>query len=542
MTYRRLLPLLVLTASCGRPRPPFPAPGTDAVLCKTGTLCFAYGAAIEVRATSDTRSAAERFYRRACALDEPRGCNALAVLLVDHGIPGAHVAEAADLFAVACEARIAGACTNLALLAEAERHGAGTGETLRRFAAACDAGSVGACRRLAAAYATGDGVPRDPARADVLFDLACAGNDIGACADLGRMLARGMRPADLPRSMAYSSRACMASRDVACDWLAATFEVGHDAVRDAMRAASLYARTCARGSVLGCLGLARMRRRGEGAHVDVDSAQRWIGDACSKNGGAVCEAEADLVIADENTALDAPEVGRLLGAACDGSNAVACGRLGEMVLVGVGVEVDEARGRSLLARACQGGITGICDDCSAPSTCRLDDELASSDGLRDSLRRIADAWLPDCEPPDGIVCPPRGWAWAPLAARTEWERDIDLFHRSCEAGVAESCARLDARFAVRLAEEHCGDGDLADCLFAAEGHGHDAAGPGGAVLFFEKACELQHGLSCARVGWWYADAENGGHDLVRGIELLRTACGLEVELACAKLEELSATP
>src|SRR5262249_7382532 len=77
------------------------------------------------------------------------------------------------------------------------------------MARACDASQYRSCVGLAYAYATGKGMPKDPARASALYDRACKGGLLVGCVNLGVAYAQGAGvPQDLSTAKGLFERAC----------------------------------------------------------------------------------------------------------------------------------------------------------------------------------------------------------------------------------------------------------------------------------------------------------------------------------------------
>jgi TPR repeat protein len=235
-------------------------------------------------------------------------------------------------------------------------------------------------------------------------------------------------------------------------------------------------------------------------------------------------------------------VTQYLTRACADGTASACGRLATQLQAGIGSPPDLAEAGRAMRAACEAGAEQACAACAGSPVCELDLAKLEGLGVRRALVDIADGWDPACDTRLGPAC---GWRTVAADAEVDWERS-DVYHlRACDARQRWSCARVASDYAMDLAEQSCGAGSLADCLFAAEARAVDARHTGNvgpAIVLYEMACELEHPTSCARAGWWYLDDAGGGGDPGHAIDLLRKACGLESEVACRKLEQLNAAP
>ncbi|WP_394829202.1 tetratricopeptide repeat protein [Pendulispora albinea] len=112
----------------------------------------------------------------------------------------------------------------------------------------CELGSASACTNLAKAYASGFGVPRDPARAEQLFAKAAKGHRTG----------------------------CDAGVAGDCYMLGYAYEHGEGVPREPATTARLRQRACTLGHTASCLLLALDAK----ATGNADDAVRWFGAAC----------------------------------------------------------------------------------------------------------------------------------------------------------------------------------------------------------------------------------------------------------------------
>jgi TPR repeat protein len=124
---------------------------------------------------------------------------------------------------------------------------------------ACSRGSAADCLSAGSSYNTGDGAPRDDARAASLFQSACALRSGPGCNLAGRMHEFGHGvPADLTRALSSYEDACGLGYAGGCYNVAVLLEHGRGAPRDLDRAASLYRRVCGEGSQTACAAASRL--------------------------------------------------------------------------------------------------------------------------------------------------------------------------------------------------------------------------------------------------------------------------------------------
>jgi TPR repeat protein len=119
---------------------------------------------------------------------------------------------------------------------------------------ACRRGSAGDCLSAANSYSTGDGAPRDEARAAALLEAACSLRSGPGCNLAGRIHEFGHETArDFARALSLYEQACRLEYMGGCYNVAVMLENGRGAASDAGRAASLYRRVCAAGSQIACV-------------------------------------------------------------------------------------------------------------------------------------------------------------------------------------------------------------------------------------------------------------------------------------------------
>lgn len=126
----------------------------------------------------------------------------------------------------------------------------------RDLAGACAAGTLRACYDLGVMFQTGTGVRLDYARARVLFQHACDGNDTYACNGLARLYERGHGVRRDPAlALRFFDRACDGGDAPVCYYLGYLHEHGQLAAADVDRARRYYTRSCDGGYRDACTAL-----------------------------------------------------------------------------------------------------------------------------------------------------------------------------------------------------------------------------------------------------------------------------------------------
>jgi TPR repeat protein len=183
-----------------------------------------------------------------CASGDLYGCNNLAVRLGE-GTGAAEKARARELFERAC-GEVATACNNAGMMSDGEWGLPGdSARAVRFFVRGCDARVPEACERLAFHLDRGDGVARDLARADTLYDFACSNGRGHACTNLGLdVLHRG----ESVKARELFRRGCDLVDNSGCFELGWQFETLHDLTV----ALAYYGVACELKSAKSCYNLA----------------------------------------------------------------------------------------------------------------------------------------------------------------------------------------------------------------------------------------------------------------------------------------------
>ena len=121
------------------------------------------------------------------------------------------------------------------------------------FAMACEAGHVGACHQVGRGFWKGHGLPRDPAKAAVLFQRICSDDAPVACSDLANIhyAGHGVKQ-DSAKAASLNERACDLGLSISCTNLGVAYEMGEGVARDARKALTLYERACESGEANAC--------------------------------------------------------------------------------------------------------------------------------------------------------------------------------------------------------------------------------------------------------------------------------------------------
>jgi TPR repeat protein len=253
---------------------------------------------------------AARLFKDGCSGGDGEACSELAVLWgLGDGVVAADEVEAQRLWRRACDLGHAPACFGLALAREFGEPGAASSdEALALVSKACEDGYAEACKGMAAAHALGQGMPKDPTRAEQLWQRAlelrsraCDAGSAEACLEVADMYTAPMsgleaarRPpgsADPGRNLDYRRRAEALLRagcdrgdlgTAGCVGLGGLYAENRAAEFDFERALAPLAKACRAGFYEGCEGLRSLEslyRGGEGMTRD-DARLARLRDAC----------------------------------------------------------------------------------------------------------------------------------------------------------------------------------------------------------------------------------------------------------------------
>lgn len=256
----------------------------------------------------------------------------------------------------------------------------GSTPALSAMEAACEAATreeardteYAACTLLGLAYASGEGVARDPGKAFAYLERgARCGFDFDAH-DLAQARTRAIKSFGVA---CCAGRSCEGGCESEC---AAALEKVRSEVEPPLRAA------CARGSGVGCFMLALLaRERGQyiqevGAVIasGATAHEPLVESACRAGVGPACERHAWLV--PEDAPGDARE--KSLQRACDLGWGSACHHIGQ--------QLDQRGARAAAVpyweRACGLGLPKVCDD--------LGDILSHGEGVPADRERAVKAY------------------------------------------------------------------------------------------------------------------------------------------------------
>jgi hypothetical protein len=134
----------------------------------------------------------------------------------------------------------------------------------------------------------GDGVPKDPASAALIFDYGCEFTDGPCCEALGRLYetGEGVRK-NLRQALREYNRGCFHKWGPACLREGILYDEGIGGAQDLWQARRAFSNGCP-GATEACLRVARMWETGRGGEVDRKVAAHYFKLACDANDAAGC--------------------------------------------------------------------------------------------------------------------------------------------------------------------------------------------------------------------------------------------------------------
>ncbi|MGE0327516.1 MAG: tetratricopeptide repeat protein [Polyangiaceae bacterium] len=211
----------------------------------------------------------------------------------------------------------------------------------------CDKGHGGSCNNLGVMATRGDGVQKDPKRAENLFEKACAAGEPNGCVNRAQMYDEGYTEEDAALATDLYRRACEAGSMLGC-YQYGLVVMGSEKEDERARGEKLIERACKGGHRTACT-------------ANSSDAQRAaiFAEACERGELNGCDAAAYLAVSRKN-----PEgAERYWTKACDGGWLSSCHHLAFAYAWGDnGFPKKPGPARKALHRACDGGRQDACTD------------------------------------------------------------------------------------------------------------------------------------------------------------------------------------
>jgi len=272
-------------------------------------------------------------------------------------------AEAAPLFASACDRSDADSCNYLGWMNEYHQ---GLDENDARavnlFDRGCNLGSMAACNNEGVMYEDHVGVAQNYAKAVDLYNKSCDGSFAAGCDSLGYMYEAGHGvPVDFPKAVNLYRLACTGGYMHGCDSLGYMYQAGHGIAQNYQEALSYYDKACAGNSMDGCKDLGWMYQHSLGVQQDYPRAMTYYTKACDGNESIACNSLGIMYQEHQGVPEDDTRAVSFYTKACNLDDGNGCSDLGNMVRYGKGTPKDPDKAKSLLTKGCNLGSKYGCD-------------------------------------------------------------------------------------------------------------------------------------------------------------------------------------
>ena len=400
-------------------------------------------------------------------------------------------------------------------LGEAYRTGDGVPRDAARAAQfyeiACNGGIARSCFNLAISYAKGDGVRQDPSREVEFYERACDGGDARGCSNLGILYEKGeLVSRDRSLSAEFMERACDHGLAASCYSLALGYFIGERVPLDYGRAAEFFQRACDGGEAGGCWNLGNMHQFGDGVDVDFERAAELYRQACDGGDPEGCSSLGYLYEHAQGVAEDWGRAAELYRRACSGEYPAGCNNLGLLYSRGKGVDVDIERAAEFFEQAC---------DDREPNGCyNLAVMYHNGQGLPLNRERAAELYKQACDGGAIAGCSNLGLLYQHGHGVTlDPARAAELFRQACAAGLVVGCF------------------NLGNSYFEGRGVPKDQER---ALELFRQACDGDDMRGCYNLALTYYSRDEAGQSRSVIVSLLEKACSNGFEQACETLETL----
>lgn len=228
-------------------------------------------------------------------------------------------------------------------------------------AAQCDGGDASSCSYLGMMHWSGNGAPKDAARAVSAFRKGCDGGVPAACSNLGAAYQKGLGVArDDEKAFELFKRACDAGNPAGCGNLGVAYHNALGVPRDDDKAFELLRVGCEGGRAASCFDEALFFAKGWGMPRDPQKAAELYQRACDGGDGKGCSNLGVQYDEGKDVTKDPKRAFRLYQRACELGEPVGCYNVGEAYELGKGVSRDVGKARTLYRRACDEGVPEGC--------------------------------------------------------------------------------------------------------------------------------------------------------------------------------------
>jgi MYXO-CTERM domain-containing protein len=438
---------------------------------------------------------------RGCKGGDARSCQVATNILIENKTDDA---RAFTLASMGCDYKRGVNCYLAGWMSAAGRAG-GPASPERAFALyerGCTLGSPAACSAQADAHRTGEGTPKDPAKAIAKAEEACTGTQAelfaAACKTWGVMAYFGETGAkDAKTALTAFRRACSYGIDT-CAWIGSVAVESGGTIADEL---PTLEKACAAGYEHACTAYGNALAAGGNDAAHRKAYEAFVA-SCERKNEDACVRQADLLAGGYGVTKDSAKAEQLYRARCDAGSSSACFGMGRMYADAK--KLDEAL--RMLARACDGGSGDACSS--------VGFMYYTAQGTRWDVASAAKFFTKGCELGSSVGC----------------ANSADLYRWG--VGV-----KVDHAKAFGFYEKACTPADPAGCA----GVGHYASTGEGSITIDRARAEQALRAACTSEAYMLPDAcrelaellERGGSGNAGEIARIRTT-------AFARAKELAA--
>jgi TPR repeat protein len=322
-----------------------------------GDSCFRLGRLINDGKDGDKApDKVHAAFEKACKLESPVGCNALAGQYNTGEGVAQSKPKAFELYQKACEGNAtelyAGACTTaarMAFFAEGVPKDQKLGFKL--MTRACEFREDDTCKYLASMAQQSGGKSEDVI---AMLEKGCTAGNTEACQAHADILFESERETDRRAAYAKFEAMCKSGATPACLRRADMLVAGRGVGKDAAKAEQIYKAACDSGNSFGCQGLAGLyhetKRFDEAHRTYLRSCEGGSPDSCMMVGWGYKNARG--------VAWDMAKGATYYTKACELGSQFGCNNLAGLYFHGTGVKRDHKKSFDLYVKTCEGSGLG----------------------------------------------------------------------------------------------------------------------------------------------------------------------------------------
>ncbi|PIE18032.1 MAG: hypothetical protein CSA65_06260 [Proteobacteria bacterium] len=409
----------------------------------------------------------------------------------------------------ACK-RQRGACYALATLRDVEKNYA---KALALLRMACDGNVLAACTDLGNLYRQGKGTIKNERKALALFRRACDRRYWPACSRLAYAYRYGRGVTKSERwAVSLYHRACDARYWAACQSLGFYYSYGTS--KNYSKALRIYRRACDGGYPQSCTALADMYKMGRGVTANPSKARAIYMKACNDGYVYGCIAAGDF-----------NKAAQLRQQKCDAGDLYACNSLAYMYKKGRGVAMNSAKATAIYRRSCNmGNISACisirdntrvatlyrqgCDGGNMHSCKSLGDKYRYGTGVRLNKYRAVQLYRKACDGGYTYACNDLAYMYKyGYGVARNMAMAKRIYQKACKKGNATACRNAkSASSLIAGYRSRCNGGSMYDCYTLASKYYSGTGVPinkSTAITYYRRACNGGYMKGCYELGYLY---------------------------------------